>query len=171
MFYFCIEFYQSNIIPVTIVSIKTSFMKQLFVLSAIISMLTVSCKKPGSYDTGKTSLDGKWRMITVKENVSGVITGKPASIQGEVDIIFTTTNPAGGTFIGNTPTNDIWQNDFSTGANQAISIPVLSMTKVMETSWGNELVENIRSAETYSFENAGNLYIKTVSKTLIFRKL
>lgn len=146
-------------------------MKQLFILSAIISMLILSCKKPGSCDTGKTSLDGKWRMITVKENVSGISTGKPASLQGEVDITFTTTTPGGGIFFGNTPTNEIGQDDFAVSANQAINIPVLSMTKVMETSWGNELVENIRSAETYSFENAGNLYIKTVSKMLIFRKL
>lgn len=146
-------------------------MKQLFILSAIISMLTVSCKKPGSCNSDKSSLDGKWRMVTVKENSSGASTAKPASIQGEVDITFTTTKPAGGIFFGNTPTNDIWQNDFSTGANQAISIPVLSMTKVMETSWGNEFVDNIRSAETYSVENAGKLHINTGSKTLIFRKL
>ena len=146
-------------------------MKQLFILCAIISMLTVSCKKPGSCDTGKTSLDGKWRMISVKENVSGVTIGKPASIQGEVDITFTITTTGGGIFFGSTPTNEIGQNDFAVSGNRAISIPALSMTKVMETSWGNEFVENITSAETYSFENTGNLYIKTVSKTLIFRKL
>lgn len=146
-------------------------MKQLFILSAIISMLTVSCKKPGSCNSDKASLNGKWRMVSVKENSSGETFVKPSSISGEVDITFTSTHPAGGTFIGNTPTNQIWQNDFSTGINQAIAIPNLSMTKVMETSWGNEFVLNITDAETYDIEAGYKLHIKTTSKTLIFQKL
>jgi hypothetical protein len=150
---------------------KTSFMKRLLVLSAIISLVTISCNKPVSCDSNKSSLDGKWRMISVKENISGVTTTKPSSIAGEVDIVITTTSPAAGTFTGNTPTNSIWQNDFSLGANQAIAIPNLSMTKVTETYWGNEFVDNIRNAETYHLETAGKLLINTSSKTLSFRKL
>ena len=146
-------------------------MKQIFFLIAIIGLALLSCRKTGSLDPIPTSLDGKWRMIIVKENASGSTTTKPSSIQGDVDIIFTSTSTTNGTFIGNTPTNDIWQNDYSIGANQALTIPNLSMTKVMETSWGNEFVNNIRSSQEYSFEIGGRLNIKTTNKTLTFRKL
>ncbi len=146
-------------------------MKQLFILTAIISLLFTSCKKPYCDKSPLTSLHGKWRMITVKENASGITTTKPAEIQGEVDIVFITTNDAGGTFTGKTPTNDIWQNDFFTGDNQSISIPNLSMTKVMETSWGTEFTANILDAETYHFETGKRLHIITAIKTLSFRKL
>lgn len=146
-------------------------MKQIFFLIAIIGLTLVSCKKTDSVDPIPTSLDGKWRMIIVKENASGSTTTKPSSIQGDVDITFTSTSTTNGTFIGNTPTNDIWQNDYSIGANQSMTIPVLAMTKVMETSWGNEFVNNIRSSQEYSFEIGGRLNIKTTNKTLTFRKL
>ena len=88
-----------------------------------------------------------------------------------IEITFTSTGTTNGIFIGNTPTNDIWQNDYSTGANQTITIPVLSMTKVMESSWGNEFVSNIRSSQNYSFEISNRLAIKTTNKTLVFQKL
>jgi hypothetical protein len=150
---------------------KIFVMKQIFFLFAIISLSLLSCKKTNSVDSTPASLDGKWRMIIVKENASGITTIKPSSIQGEVEISFTSTSMTNGTFIGNTPTNDIGQNDYSTGANQSISIPVLSMTKVMETSWGNEFVDNIRSSQNYSFETSSRLAIRTTNKTLLFQKL
>jgi hypothetical protein len=148
-------------------------MKQLFLLTAIISIIFTSCDKSKPYCDKPipSSLDGKWRMIMVKENVSGITISKPAAVEGEVDIQFTTANAEGGTFIGKTPTNDIWQNDFFTGANQAIHIPHLAMTKVMETSWGTEFVANILNAETYTFETGGRLHINTTAKILTFRKL
>jgi hypothetical protein len=52
-----------------------------------------------------------------------------------------------------------------------MSIPDLGMTKVAETSWGNEFVKNIRDAREYSFEVGGKLNIKTAEKTLTFQKL
>ena len=67
--------------------------------------------------------------------------------------------------------NSIMQNDYSIGANQSLSIPNLNMTKVMETTWGAEFVDNIRDAQQYSFEAGGRLQIKTINKTLIFKKL
>lgn len=146
-------------------------MKQAIFLIAIIGVSLFSCKKTDSVDSIPTSLDGKWRMIIVKENISGLATTKPSTIQGDVDITFTFTSSTNGTFIGNTPTNDISQNDYTIGANQSIAIPNLSMTKVMETSWGNEFVENIRNSQAYSFEIGGKLNIKTTNKTLTFRKL
>ena len=146
-------------------------MKQVIVLIAVIGWTLFSCKKSDSLAPIPTALDGKWRMIIVKENVSGLTTTKPSTVQGDVDITFTSTSSTNGTFIGNTPTNDIWQNEYSIGANLSMTIPCLSMTKVMETSWGNEFVDNIRNSHEYSFEIGGILKIKTPDKTLTFRKL
>ena len=144
-------------------------MKQVIFPIAVICLTLFSCKKTDSVDSTIALLDGKWRMIIVKENVSGFTILKPSTIQGDVDITFTSST--NGTFAGNTPTNEIWQNNYSIGANQAITIPNLSMTKVGETSWGNEFVDNIRSSQEYSFQIGGQLNIKATSKTLTFRKL
>ena len=146
-------------------------MKQFIFLIAVFGLTLFSCKKSDLFDPIPTSLDGKWRMIIVKESVSGLTTIKPSTVQGDVDITFTSTSSTNGTFIGNTPTNDIWQNEYSIGANQSMTIPCLSMTKVMETNWGNEFVDNIRNSQEYSFEIDGILNIKTPEKTLTFRKL
>jgi hypothetical protein len=146
-------------------------MKQIFFLIVIISLSLFSCKKTNSVDPIPTSLEGKWRMILVKDNASGLATTKPSSIQGDVDITFTSTSMTNGTFVGNTPTNDIWENDYSIGANQSLTIPVLAMTKVGETPWGILFVDNIRNSQEYSFEIGGKLNIKTTNKTLTFRKL
>lgn len=146
-------------------------MKQFIFLIAVFGLTLFSCKKSDSLAPISTALDGKWRMIIVKENVSGLTTTKPSTVQGDVDITFTSTSSTNGTFIGNTPTNDIWQNEYSIGANLSMTIPCLSMTKVMETSWGNEFVDNIRNSQEYSFEIGSILKIKTPDKTLTFRKL
>jgi len=146
-------------------------MKQLLFLLATIGSTLFSCKKADSCDPIPASLDGKWRMIIVKENSSGLTTIKPSSIQGDVDITFTSTSPTNGIFTGKTPTNSISQNDYSTGANQSLAIPNLSMTKVMETTWGNEFVQNIRNSQEYRFEAGDRLTIKTINKTLTFKKL
>ena len=145
-------------------------MKQILFLIAFIGLTQFSCKKSDTKDPIPTSLDGKWKMIIVKENTSGSTTTKPSSIQGDVEITFTSTSTTKGTFIGNTPTNDIGQNDYSIGTNQTLTIPNLSMTKVGETSWGKEFVDNIRSSQQYSFEIGGRLNIKTTNKTLTFQK-
>jgi hypothetical protein len=146
-------------------------MKQLLFLVATIASTLISCEKADSCDPTGAPLDGKWRMIIVKENSSGLTTTKPSSIQGDVDITFTSTGPTNGIFTGNTPTNSILQNDYSIGPNQSLAIPNLDMTKVMETSWGNEFVNNIRDSQEYSFESGGRLNIKTINKTLTFKKL
>ena len=136
----------------------------------MISLAQFGCKKSGCLEPAPTSLNGKWRMIAVKDNASGLTTTKPVSIQNDVDITFTSINSAGGTFTGNTPTNQIWQNEYSTGANQTLTIPALGMTKAWETSWGSLFVNNIRSSRDYTFEAGGLLNINTDANTLIFRK-
>jgi len=146
-------------------------MKQILFLAIIIGLTQFDCKKSNSSDPAPTSLDGKWRMIIVMDNVSGLTTTKQSSIQNDVDITFTSTNSTVGTFIGKTPTNCIWENGYSIGINQIIKIPVLAMTKIGETSWGILFVDNIRSSQEYTFDIGGILNIKTANKTLTFQKL
>jgi hypothetical protein len=146
-------------------------MKRTIFLFFIFGLTLLSCKKTNLVNCASGSLEGKWRMIVVKENTSGLITTKPSSIAGNVDITFSSNSSTGGVFTGNTPTNTIGENVYSTGTNHSLGIPGLSMTKVMETPWGKEFVDNIRSSRQYSFEIGGNLNIKTSNKTLTFRKL
>jgi len=146
-------------------------MKQIFSLLALFSLILFSCSRQVSQDTIPTSLDGKWRMMIVKDNASGASITKPSSIPGEVDIIFTSTNSTNGFFTGNTPTNEIWQSDYAVTPARLITIPAVSMTKVMETSWGNEFVTNITNSQEYGFETGGLLHIKTSTKTLTFLRL
>ena len=151
-------------------TLKPIYMKQLLFLVSLLGLTLFSCTKSESCGTTPTSLDGKWKMITVKDNNSGSTTTKPSSVQGDVVIIFTSINPTNGTFNGNTPSNEIQANDYFIGPNQSLTIPNLSMTKVGETTWGNEFVNNIRSSQDYNFENCGRLNIKTTNKTLTFEK-
>lgn len=146
-------------------------MKRTLYSIAIITLTFFSCSKKDSTDSIPASIEGNWRMIIVKDNVSGLATTKPSSVQGDVDITFTSVSLSTGIFSGNTPTNEIWQNDYSMGNNRAISMQNLSMTKVAETSWGREFVDHIRNSREYFFETDGKLSIKTINKTLTFKKL
>ena len=57
-----------------------------------------------------------------------------------------------------------------TGANHLLTIPFLNMTKVGETSWGEEFVDNIRNSQEYDFESTNKLAIKTTHITLTFQR-
>ena len=98
-------------------------MKQILFLAVMLSLTQFGCKKSDCLESAPKSLNGKWRMITVKDNASGLTTTKSPLIQNNVDLIFTSSNLNSGTFIGNTPTNEIWKNSYSTGTNQTITIP------------------------------------------------
>jgi heat shock protein HslJ len=76
-----------------------------------------------------------------------------------------------GTFTGVTPTNQIWESSYSTGSNQSLAVSNVLMTKLAETSWGAEFINNIRDAERYSFDKSGRLIIITTDKTLTFIRL
>ena len=146
-------------------------MKQALFSIAILTSILISCSKRDSVVSPLTSIEGKWRMTIVKDNVSGFTTIKPSTVQGDVDVTFTSTGLTSGIFSGNTPTNNILQNDYSIGNNMTISFQNLNMTKVTETSWGSGFVDHIRSSREYSFERDGKLSIKTINKTLTFKKL
>jgi hypothetical protein len=149
---------------------KIHYMKNSLLVIVIIGLFVFSCNKSGS-DEIPTSLEGSWKMILVTNNSTGSTFTKPSSITKDVIITFIPSSATTGTFTGKTPTNNIDQNGYSLGSNQSISIPELSMTKVAETSWGAEFVDNIRSAEQYHFERKGKLVIESIHKTLTFEKL
>ena len=109
-------------------------------------------------------------MIFVKDLTSGNSFTKPASVTGDVLINFTQVDATNGTFYGNTPANEVWENDYSISANQSITIPQLAMTKVGETNWGNYFSANIKDATHYLFLNDNKLNIITDKKNLIFVK-
>lgn len=141
----------------------------------VLLLLTVaSCKKTAHNDS-PVSIEGTWKMILVKTNDSNIALTKPSSIEGDVVISFVPNSDTTGTFSGRTPTNEItgfgyWFNVYTLGPSETISIPGLSMTKVGETSWGYEFVNNITKAQQYSFSNAAKLNIHTADKTLVFER-
>jgi len=143
-------------------------MKKLIFFICICGLTILSCNRRDSIDI--PGLDGKWRMVLVKENATGLATTKHASIPGDVDITFTSMSNSSGFFFGNTPTNVIMDNAYSTNSNRSLAISVLSMTKSAETSWGSVFVDNIRSSQDYNFESDGKLAIRTTTKTLFFQK-
>ena len=153
-------------------------MKLTICFFAILSMVTFSCQKQNvaapKQNADKSSpgnLEGSWRMIAVTDNPTGIVMTKPSSVQNDVEITFSPVNDISGTFSGHTPTNDISGSDYSTGTNHLLNVLFLAMTKVAETSWGQEFVDNIRSSLQYGFDSGNNLIIKTTGKTLTFQKL
>lgn len=145
-------------------------MKQFLILIPALSLMLLSCKKNAT-DLISSSLDGTWKMILVKDNATNTVMTKPASLYGDVIITFVSNDLSKGAFNGNTPTNELGPDIYSLGSNRTIFIPVLSMTKVAETSWGLQFVANIRDAQQYSLEPGGLLNIVTSNKTLILQKL
>jgi hypothetical protein len=147
-------------------------MRKILLFATVISMAQFACKKPtASNRPAATPLDGSWRMILVTDNASGLTTTKPATIPNDVDITFTSVTPTNGTFTGVTPTNQIWENGYSTGTGETITIPALGITKAWETGWGFLFVGHIRSSLAYTLPSSDILNIRTINKTLTFRKL
>jgi len=152
-------------------------MKSSYIILFLIAPVLFSCKKsvaddvPSIVNGPLNNIDGTWKMIVVKDNTTNSSTTKPSFIQGDVVITIVSNSATTGVFNGKTPSNKIMSNDFSLGPNYIISMPVLSMTKVNETTWGREFVDNIRDAQQYSFTSVGELSIRTTHKTLTFKKL
>ena len=150
--------------------IKVCCMKYLVILCSF-ALILGSCNKQAVRDKTPNQIDGTWRMIIVQDNASGASSIKPSTISGNVEITFATSSASNGIFFGITPTNQISQNQFTLGPAQAITISSLMMTKVWETEWGSNFVNNIRSAQQYEFDNSGNLSIQTPLKKLTFQRL
>jgi hypothetical protein len=152
-------------------------MKRSLVLSVLLAVVFFSCRKPAA-DHVPTSLAGTWKMVLVRDHASTAMQTKPSSIQGDVIITFVPGSDTTGTFFGNTPSNafaglNLSSNEtgYTIGPNQSLSIPVLLMlSKVAETSWGEQFVKNITGAQHYSFEAGAKLNIRTTKKVLTFQK-
>lgn len=145
-------------------------MKQIILVAAIIGFTQFACSRNNADGPAPTSLAGQWRMVSVQDNSSGAMSAKPGDIKGDVDVIFNAGSTTNGNITGKTPTNDIWPSNYQTGANRSLAIPALAITKVMETSWGLEFVNNICSSQSYELRSGGLLSIKTANKTLTFKK-
>jgi len=137
----------------------------------ILSVTLLACQKQATNNLSTDStISGNWKMILVEDNQSGSATTKPTSIQGDVVITFSSFTSTPGKFYGYTPANEISPSDYTVSANHLLTVLNLAMTKVGETSWGAEFVDNIRDAKSYSFEKNGNLDIKTAARTLVFQR-
>ena len=144
-------------------------MKQSILFIAVLSFAMLSCKKDAVSNSPAT-LNGNWKMIAVKDNTSGSVVTKPASIQGDILITFSQMTASAGTFSGHTPTNEVSPSNYRTAPGNSLTILDLMMTKVWETSWGAAFVNSIRDAQHYSFEKNGDLDIITISNTLVFQR-
>jgi hypothetical protein len=116
------------------------------------------------------SLDGKWKMISVKDHNTGVTSVKPANEQRDVEFTITSTSITNGHFKGHTLVNQV-EGDFTLGNGSSISIPSFSTTDVYEGSWGRLFLNNLISSRYYNINAQNILNIITVNKTLTFQKL
>ena len=141
-----------------------------YILFLSILFLINSCKKSDSSNSSEPVLSGSWRMVLVKDLATGAVLSKPSTINGDVEITFKSINLTTGNIIGKTPTNTLSAN-YAIGDNSTISIPTLSFSEAMETTWGNLFLNNVTSSHHYIFETTGGLNINTTNKIFIFQKL
>ena len=123
-----------------------------FILLLSLLLLTFSCKR--SDTNNLKELSGSWRMVLVTDITTGASISKPSTINGEVDITFISVTFTTGTFNGRTPTNSL-SGEYSIGGNSTISIPAVSATKVIETTWGSYFLDNVTSSHNYFFAHNG----------------
>ncbi|MEP6951975.1 MAG: hypothetical protein ABI863_21985 [Ginsengibacter sp.] len=141
-----------------------------FFLLTFIGLTQLACKTPNPaiLNPAAAALEGKWRMVSVKDNSTNIVTAKPSTITGNVDITFALFSSAAGIMSGVTPTNSL-NGNYSTGGNGALSIPAVSATKIIETTWGQLFLDNITWSHDFIFNADGRLHINaSTNKTLIF---
>jgi hypothetical protein len=137
-------------------------------LLAFIGLTQFGCKKGNPAISMAGDLAGNWRMVSVKDNSTNITTVKPSTITGNVDINFTFSSSDAGLMSGVTPTNSLNAN-YSTGGNRALSIPAISATKIIETTWGHMFLDNIPYSRDFMFDPDSRLNINTsTNKTLTF---
>ncbi|MBS1497019.1 MAG: hypothetical protein JSU03_08585 [Bacteroidetes bacterium] len=143
-------------------------MKRLLIIITAICLVQLSCKKNNWFNVINNTLDGKWKMVVVKDNATGQEMTKPDSVKGDVEITFVTTGPSSGSFSGHTLVNSIDGGSYTTGSNHTISIKGFSMTQIYELPWADFFTNNFGSAYQYSFTSDGKLTVVTAIKTLVF---
>lgn len=140
-------------------------MRKLLSLFLLIAVC-ISCKKSSPE---ASALDGTWTMEKAEYKANGTVLTRSAAL-GNVVITFKSSNDTSGIFYGKTPSNDIWQNPYTTGSSQSLSIKQLGMTKVGENAWGIAFVDHITKAFQYRLPNSKILEIETAANVLTFSK-
>lgn len=82
----------------------------------------------------QNSLEGEWKLVSVKDKSTGSIAFKPSGYAGDIIIKF-----KGNSFSGHTLINAFSDGSFTLNSNE-LMIGVFSMTKVMEEEWGSSFV-------------------------------
>lgn len=141
------------------------------ILVAVMALALFSCSRDADDDLLTTTgdLEGNWRMVAVRDNTTGFTHVKPGAITGDVDVTFVAVNATNGFLNGRTPSNT-FGGDYRLGEIDVITIAALAYSKVAETSWGLDFLNNASKADTYAFEQSGRLRIHTEKKTLIFKR-
>jgi hypothetical protein len=149
--------------------IKKTMSRYLYI--AICLMILASCDKDGNTKADK-SIAGRWKLVSIVDNLTNTVQSKPASITRDVELQFTfTSNIGGSTASTKTPTNEVGAGEFFVTDARGLNVGPFAITKVMETSWGSAFLQDIYSVHTYFFDNPNKLNLKTADKTLIFVKM
>lgn len=142
-------------------------MKRITPVLLFISLALFACEKD---EVIYTHLDGLWKMDLVQDKATGNTSTKPPSISGEVMVSFLSVSQYSGLINGESPTNTLTCH-YQTSTGEAINISDLSMTEVVETSWGLQFIDHILSTHHYSLtENGKRLKIFTKDKVLFFER-
>ena len=137
---------------------------------AVCLIFLASCDKDG-VKTDK-SVGGRWKMVSVVDNLTNTVQSKPGSITADVELQLTFTSTfAGSTANTKTPSNTVFDGDFTVTDDRGISIGPFGMTKVGESSWGAAFLKNIYNVHTYFLDNPDKLNLKTEHETLVFVKM
>ena len=137
---------------------------------AVSALLFSSCTRDNDIMVDK--LDGRWKLITVIDNASGIPQTKPVNAPpADVELEFSFTNPTAGTTRGKTQTNLIGGSFSTVEGTHSISVSQFLSTKISETSWGKLFMANISEAEEYQFGAPAKLRIRTKAKVLVFTKI
>ncbi|HEY5463093.1 MAG TPA: hypothetical protein VIJ95_07550 [Hanamia sp.] len=142
------------------------------VLIILLTAFTIfSCKKSPFEDP---ALVGKWKMIEVRDNTNDTVFTKPASVNENVEIVFSYSSSGKGEMIGNATIAPV-RGSFTVGEQRTISIPLVyyDIDKVGfdifwgSSEWDSEFLNNITISKSYFFDSSGNLNINTTNNTTI----
>jgi hypothetical protein len=142
---------------------KIVFMKQLFIIAAVIGIVT-GCKKADSTNPvpGDPQIAGNWKMVSIKNNNTNTTTYEPSDPKYSYNVMtFSYIDAATLYMDGHTYSNAIWGNYALTKNEHTLAyIPGSGgVTQAGETSWGELFYFNIIPAKSYFFHTNDSLFI------------
>jgi hypothetical protein len=151
-------------------------MKQaLFIGIFIISLC--SCKKnsPDSRVLDYNDLNGTWIMISFKDNVTGIISPKPANLTNSLSDPSITLVVRDSNYVnfpdGNSLLNWIGNGGFSISNNKTIANFKCGITYVMEPEWGLQFIMQLPATNRYFFTDIDHLcFVTSFNTTLNFKR-